>query len=165
MEQSKLIFSWNNEQNVVEISNEMIQQLEEIFHLIAKQEDIQAGEVVVSFVDDQTIQELNRQYRGIDKVTDVLSFSMLEHVEDDVPIVYTDLCENEDIAPLGDIVISAPRTMEQAHEYGHSLSREFGFLFAHGLFHLIGYDHQSEAEEVIMFAKQESILQKVGLTR
>jgi probable rRNA maturation factor len=129
-------------------------------------------------VDDQAIHELNKQYRGIDKPTDVLSFAMSETGEDEIEIHYDDAAEDEPdiepgmankedsfIEPLGDIIISVQRAIAQAEDYGHSVERELGFLFVHGFLHLIGYDHQSEEDEKSMFAKQEDILQKAGLER
>jgi len=114
------------------------------------------AEISLLTVDDQAIQEINRDYRGIDKVTDVLSFPQ----EEDAPA----LIEKTPLL-LGDIVICLPRACEQAAEYGHSLERELGFLFAHGLLHLLGYDHEQESEAEQMFALQEQILQPLGLTR
>ncbi|MNI23890.1 Endoribonuclease YbeY [compost metagenome] len=116
----------------------------------------------------------------MDKPTDVLSFAMQEFGEDELEIVYEEDEDGEEelepgeqdednedsfIEPLGDIIISVPRAIAQAEEYGHSVERELGFLFVHGFLHLIGYDHQSEEAEKEMFAKQEQVLQEAGLTR
>lgn len=115
-------------------------------------------EVSVTFVDNDTIQELNREHRAKDMPTDVLSFAMLEGEE------MADLPEGEPL-PLGDIIISLERCQEQATDYGHSFERELGFLTAHGMLHLLGYDHQTPAEEAAMMAKTEEILAELGLTR
>lgn len=116
-------------------------------------------EISVTFVTNEKIQEINREYRGKDKPTDVISFA-LEEGDEDEPIVG---------APtqrvLGDIIISIPKTKEQAEEYGHSFERELGFLAVHGLLHLLGYDHGTEEEEKEMFSKQEGILEEYGLKR
>lgn len=173
-----LTLAWSSEQEVKEIAPAFIEKLEELLKLAGELEGITEGEVALTFVDDETIQDLNKQYRNLDKPTDVLSFAMSEFGDDEIQINYED---NEDdaegeledgetiseafIEPLGDIIISVPRAIAQAEDYGHSVERELGFLFVHGFLHLIGYDHQSEEEEAVMFAKQEEILQKAGLTR
>lgn len=107
----------------------------------------------VIFVDEAEIRRINNEFRKIDKVTDVISFALI----DDKYIVQT----NE----LGDIFICVEKAKAQALEYGHSTDREFAFLAVHGYLHLCGYDHQTEAEEKEMFSLQEEILTKAGLTR
>lgn len=108
-------------------------------------------EVSVTFTDNENIRELNREYRNIDRATDVLSFPMDE--------------EGDEVV-LGDIVISLARAKEQAEEYGHSLEREISFLCVHSVLHLLGYDHETgEEDEKEMFGKQEEILNKIGQTR
>jgi probable rRNA maturation factor len=114
--------------------------------------------VSVICVDDERIHELNREHRGIDRPTDVLSFSQLEGEE------MAGLPEGEPL-PVGDIVISVERVAAQAEEYGHSFERELGFLVGHGMLHLLGYDHQTPEEEAAMMAKTEEILAELGLTR
>jgi probable rRNA maturation factor len=178
MANADLILEWNSEQELKEITPGLIAKLEDLLRLAGEAEGVTEGEVALSFVDDEAIHELNKQYRGIDKPTDVLSFAMTETGEDEIEIRYdeeeaddalegTQEPDGEDsfIEPLGDIIISVPRAIAQAEDYGHSFERELGFLFVHGFLHLIGYDHQSEEEEKAMFAKQEDILQKAGLTR
>lgn len=113
-------------------------------------------EVSLSFVTNDEIKELNNNFRGIDKVTDVLSFPMM--TEDDFDIEY----EEES---LGDIVISIERASEQADEYGHSLEREICFLVCHSMFHLLGYDHMEEDEAKDMHAREEAVLDKLSITR
>ncbi|WP_026105125.1 rRNA maturation RNase YbeY [Halalkalibacterium ligniniphilum] len=117
-------------------------------------------ELSISFVDDQQIQEINREYRGKDAPTDVISFALNEMGEDELDIIDADTPN-----VLGDIIISIPRTHEQAEEYGHSFHRELGFLVVHGFLHLLGYDHMTEEEEKEMFSRQEDILTAYGLTR
>lgn len=173
-----LTLEWSSEQEVKDITPAFIEKIEELLRLAGELEGVTVGEVALTFVDDEAIQELNKQYRDLDKPTDVLSFAMSEFGEDEIQINYEDnelnsTDESQDdevmseafIEPLGDIIISVPRAIAQAEDYGHSVERELGFLFVHGFLHLIGYDHQSEDEEKIMFAKQEDILQKAGLTR
>lgn len=117
------------------------------------------AQVSVTLVDNEGIRALNNEHRGIDRATDVLSFPL----GDD---------EGFDTDPetgailLGDIVLSLERAKEQAEEYGHSYRREVAFLLAHSLFHLLGYDHEiSEEEEKLHFAKQDKILERLGITR
>ncbi|MDD9268667.1 rRNA maturation RNase YbeY [Paenibacillus sp. GCM10023248] len=171
-----LTLEWSSEQDAKEITPALMDKMEELLRLAGELEGITAGEVALTFVDDEAIQELNKQYRNLDKPTDVLSFAMSEFGEDEIHINYedegTENASDDDetasegfIEPLGDIIISVPRAIAQAEDYGHSVERELGFLFVHGFLHLIGYDHQSEEEEKAMFAKQEDILQKAGLTR
>jgi len=132
----------------------------------ARHEEIEGGEVVVSLVDDVRIQELNRDYRGKDQPTDVLSFAMEEEIEEGEPeIRFAEEDEVDDLFMLGDVLISIPTAKRQADEYGHSLERELAFLAVHGFLHLIGYDHMTEEEEKEMFARQEAILLAAGFTR
>ena len=123
------------------------------------------GEVVVTLVSNERIHELNREYRGVDRPTDVLSFAMNEAGEEEMDI-YIDESEIDEYPNmLGDIVISLPKAKEQAKEYGHSLERELGFLAVHGFLHLLGYDHGTAEEEKEMFSRQEEVLEKIGLKR
>lgn len=113
-----------------------------------------ACEVSVTITDDENIHIMNREHRGIDRPTDVLSFPMFD--ED----------FGNEAAVLGDIVISLERASAQAAEYGHSIEREVAFLTVHSVLHLLGYDHEEgKAAESEMFAKQEEILAKMHLTR
>lgn len=146
-----------------EVSEALLQTLAQVLEAAAQLEEVE-GEVTVTFVDNESIHELNRDYRGIDRPTDVLSFAMNEEGEDELEIF---LDEGMDEMPnmLGDIVISIPKAQEQAQEYGHSFEREMGFLVAHGFLHLLGYDHETEEEEKEMFARQDEILNQVRLVR
>jgi len=153
--------------------------LERLLVIAGRKEEVERGIVTLTLTDDEGIRELNRQYRGLDKPTDVLSFSLIEGEQADIR--YEDEYESfeegeegwedEEKAGdpfsdlLGDIVISVPRAEAQAEEYGHSFERELGFLFVHGFLHLLGYDHGDEDEEKAMFAKQEEVLREAGLER
>lgn len=117
------------------------------------------SELSVLLVDNQYIKRLNAIYRGQDVATDVLSFAMNELGEDEP----ADQPGGPDI--LGDIVISLERAKEQSVQYGHSLAREVGFLTAHGLMHLLGFEHETEAGDREMQAWQEKILQAASLER
>lgn len=112
-------------------------------------------EVSLTLTDNPGIHQLNREYRGVDRPTDVLSFPQFA-AEEPIPAGAT----------LGDIVISLPQMAAQAREYGHSQKREFCFLFVHGLLHLLGYDHEiSAAAEKRQFARQREVLAALGITR
>ena len=105
------------------------------------------------------IQKLNKEFRNIDKETDVLSFPQLTFEEGEI----ADINENDEII-LGDIVISIDKAKQQSEEYGHTLQREIAFLTVHSMLHLMGYDHMKEQEEKEMIEKQKEILQKAGFT-
>ena len=157
--------------------------LHEVIEAAAKYLKLPEGiELDLSIVSNEDIQALNRDYRGLDKPTDVLSFALTEvSSEYDVDFAHLDLAEeaeetedleetefeDEEAIPqhLGDIIISYPRAQEQAQDYGHSLDRELAFLAVHGFLHLNGYDHQTEEEAQEMFRIQEEVLTTYGLTR
>ncbi|WP_026674663.1 rRNA maturation RNase YbeY [Alkalihalobacterium bogoriense] len=117
-------------------------------------------EVSVSLVDNNTIREINKEYRNKDAVTDVISFALNDNEDVELQIV-----GGEEVNMLGDIIVSIPRAKEQADEYEHSFERELAFLIVHGTLHLLGYDHMTEQEEKEMFSLQEEILQAYGLKR
>ena len=116
------------------------------------------AEVSFTLTDNNTIHELNKKHRGIDRPTDVLSFPLIDFTRASADSI-------EGTLYLGDIIISIEKALAQAEEYGHSINRELGFLTAHSMLHLLGYDHMTEDEEKVMFAKQEAILNNVGLRR
>ena len=129
------------------------------------------AQVSVSFVDDEEIRNRNRDFRQLDRVTDVLSFPLVPFR---IPADFRFLEEGEEqdcCDPdtgelcLGDIVINTARVRQQAEEYGHSLRRETAFLTAHSMLHLLGYDHMTEEEAAVMENKQEAVLQELGITR
>ena len=121
-------------------------------------------EVNVTIVDNNTIHEINREQRKIDRPTDVLSFPMLEFDENGISDDEYDM--DGELVMLGDIVISMERAREQANEFGHSFLREVAFLTAHSMLHLLGYDHVDDKEgEEIMCEKQERVLTSLGITR
>ncbi|MCR4906678.1 MAG: rRNA maturation RNase YbeY [Clostridiales bacterium] len=113
--------------------------------------------VSVTFTDNEGIREKNREFRGIDAPTDVLSFPMYDMKNGDMP-------RPGEICELGDIVLSLERAAEQAEEFGHSYERECAFLTVHSVLHLLGYDHvNSEEEEAEMRARQRAVMKKIGL--
>ena len=115
------------------------------------------AEVSVTFTDNEGIHALNREYRNVDRPTDVLSFPLSDGDDYDT---------DGDAVLLGDIVISLERAQTQAEEYGHSFEREVAFLTVHSMLHLLGYDHETSPEdERDMFARQDEILISAGMTR
>jgi probable rRNA maturation factor len=138
--------------------NEMIKG---ILDFAAGKEEVEEGsEVSVTFVSNDRIRDINREYRDKDQPTDVISFALEEMGEDEIEIVGADMPR-----VLGDIIISVERAKEQAEEYNHSFSRELGFLALHGFLHLLGYDHMEEQDEKVMFQRQKDILDDYGLKR
>lgn len=111
----------------------------------------------IIFVDDDEIQEINKEYRNIDRVTDVISFALKDSLD------LIDIAELDD--ELGDIFIDLDQAFRQAKEYGHSIAREVGFLAVHGYLHLNGYDHMTKEDEEVMFKRQEEILLAANLER
>lgn len=118
-------------------------------------------EVSVVLVDNPYIQELNNTYRGKDCPTDVLSFAMNESTEEEPD--WSD--ELEEVEVLGDIIISMEKAISQAEEYGHAVDRELAFLTTHGVLHLLGYDHEQDADRVVMRAREEAILSELQINR
>ena len=114
-------------------------------------------EISVTFVQPDEIQSLNHAYRGIDRVTDVLSFPQFADLAEEVPEV-GEIC-------LGDVVISKDKAEEQAQEFGHAFEREIIYLFVHSVLHLLGYDHEAEADKKIMRQREEEIMQYMEIPR
>ena len=118
--------------------------------------------ISITLTTPSNIQKINKEYRKIDKPTDVLSFPMFEKEELDEKIQKQDF-EYEDI--LGDIIISIEQVKTQAEEYGHSFERELAYMLVHGFYHLMGYDHMEESDKVLMRQKEENILNMLEITR
>ena len=122
------------------------------------------AEVSVTLTDNEGIHELNRDFRGIDRPTDVLSFPLFDGDLSESDL--TDENSEKRKVPLGDIVVSMEKALEQATEYDHSLERELAFLCVHSVLHLLGYDHErGEEEEKDMFRRQDEILSTAGFVR
>ncbi len=130
--------------------------IEKVINKAFEIEGLKKASCSIIIVDNSYIHKLNKEYRGIDRVTDVISFAL----EDDKSMIIPD-----GIRLLGDIYISIDKAKEQAKEYGHSLERELCFLAVHGLYHLLGYDHETKEEAEVMFKKQEEVLREYGITR
>ena len=146
--------------NVFEIFNETDEEIDtlEVKNLLdyaLKYKKLNNVVFNVIFTDNETIRKINKEYRGIDRETDVISFAL----EDNEEITF------EFGRLLGDIYISVPKMKSQAKEYGHSEKREMSFLVIHGLLHLLGYDHMTKEDEEVMFKEQELILDGYGTKR
>lgn len=141
----------DNRQSKVDIDEKILDTLMLVVKESLKVEELEEDfEVSISFVDNKEIKELNKEYRGIDMETDVLSFPM-----DDNLLVPTPL--------LGDIIISVEKALEQSIEYGHSLERELAYLTAHSMLHLCGHDHMQSEEKTIMRDKEKEIMKNLGV--
>lgn len=129
-----------------------------------KEENIQDSKlyITITLTTPQYIQEINKEYRNIDKDTDVLSFPMFEKDELELKIKNKEYI-HEDV--LGDIIISVQKVKEQAEEYGHSFERELSYMIAHGFYHLMGYDHIEEEDKKIMRPKEEKVLNDLKINR
>ena len=138
--------------------------IEKVLSQCFKEEKLENSKlcITVTLTTPETIQEINKRYRNIDRATDVLSFPMFEKDELDKKKKKNDF-ENEDI--LGDIVVSVDKVKEQAIEYGHSFERELSYMIVHGFYHLMGYDHIEEEDKKIMRKKEEYILEKLNISR
>lgn len=147
------------------VSETKIKEIEELLKFAAKKLSLSdETEMSVTFMDNPSIQEINRTYRGKDAPTDVISFALEDEGEDEIPVIFE---EDDEPMPrvLGDIMISIDRAKEQAEEYGHSYDRELGFLAVHGFLHINGYDHMTPEDEAEMFGLQKEILDAYGLKR
>lgn len=148
--------------NHIEVFNntkEEVKEIEELYKVLryaSEKEKLNQVEFNVILVDNSYIHELNKNYRGIDRETDVITFAL----EDEKEVI-----NGSDNRVLGDIYISLDKAKSQAEEYQHSFKRELLFLAVHGFYHLLGYDHMTEEEEKVMFARQEEVLSECGIKR
>lgn len=155
----KIYIDYTDEQDKLEPPEDFERLIEDCTRSALEEEEISGdAEVSVTLVDNARIRELNNEFREIDRETDVLSFPMGDDEGFEVD-------PDNDAILLGDIVISAEKAKAQAEEYGHSFKREMAFLLTHSLFHLLGYDHTTPEEEAEMFAKQERVLERLGISR
>ncbi|MER0124094.1 rRNA maturation RNase YbeY [Streptococcus sp. ZJ100] len=154
-----------------QVTEEMQTQIRDLLEFAAQKIGKEQKEMAVTFVDNARVHEVNLEYRGIDRPTDVVSLEYKPETE----IVFDeeDLLDNPELsemladfdAYIGELYISIDKAHEQAKEYGHSFEREMGFLAVHGFLHINGYDHYTPEEEAEMFGLQEEILTAYGLTR
>ena len=156
-------FIIENETNET-VSQTTVDELNAVCSVIMENEECNFdAQISLTFTDNEGIRSINRDWRGIDRATDVLSFPMLEFDGDEIDAEFE--MENG-LVLLGDIVISLERAREQAQELNHSFRREIAFLTAHSMLHLLGYDHVDDAEgERIMIEKQNGALDALGITR
>ncbi|QIB26305.1 rRNA maturation RNase YbeY [Caloranaerobacter azorensis] len=143
----------DDRQNKVIIEEDVKDAVKDVILECLKLEELSSNyEISVSFVDNEEIRKLNREYRGKDSPTDVLSFPMEDEEidEDYIPV-------------LGDIVISAEKALQQSIEFGHSFKREVAYLTAHSMFHLMGYDHETEEEKLVMRQKEKEVMKRLRI--
>ncbi|MBQ9730016.1 MAG: rRNA maturation RNase YbeY [Clostridia bacterium] len=148
-----------------EFSLESVQKMEKSLHGLVKSDVLLCFELV--FVGQEEIRRLNKEMRGIDRVTDVLSFPALDGIFQK-PIRKKDFryeLDEEGRLIVGSIALCKERAAEQAKEYGHSYERELNYLIVHGVLHCLGYDHEDEKDKKVMREKEEEILLKMGITR
>ena len=148
----------------IEEVDEYEETVKKVFDECFEEEKIEDSKlyITVTFTSPENIQKINKEYRNIDKATDVLSFPMFEKKELENKIQEKDFL-HEDI--LGDIVISIEKVKEQAKEYGHSFERELSYMLVHGFYHLMGYDHIEEEDKKEMRKKEEKVLEKLKIVR
>ncbi|HFU3946231.1 TPA: rRNA maturation RNase YbeY [Streptococcus suis] len=154
-----------------QVSAQMQEQITELLQFAAEKIGKQNKEMAVTFVDNKRVHEVNLEYRGIDRPTDVVSLEYKP--ENEIFFDKEDLLDDPDLAEMmedfdayiGELYISFEKAREQAEDYGHSYEREMGFLAVHGFLHINGYDHYTPEEETEMFGLQEEILTAYGLTR
>ncbi|QGU95499.1 rRNA maturation RNase YbeY [Clostridium bovifaecis] len=162
----------DDRQNKLKIDDIILESVSSIIEYALKEEEVNIDtEVSVIFIDNDEIKRINKEQRNIDKVTDVLSFPMLEYPRGKVykeaykdnNFAISDL--NEGKLVLGDIVLSLEKAKEQSEEYGHSYLREVCYLTVHSVLHLLGYDHMEEEEKNIMRKREEEILERFNIIR
>lgn len=154
-----MIISLENDQDIIVIPEKLEQLLSDGLNAVAKLHGLgEQEEVDITIVTDDEIHTLNRDYRNVDRATDVLSFALDEDGGE------PELVGGPEVHLLGDIIISAETAARQAEEFGHGLEREIVYLAVHGLLHLLGYDHMQEEDKVIMRAKEEEALREIKLS-
>jgi len=144
--------SKKNEKIIENVINKVLE-IEKIKHPL---------DIYITLTTNEEIHKINKEYRGIDRATDVLSFPLYER--ENIPDLKKK--KKDDIEEiLGDIIVSIPKVIEQSKEYGHSFERELAYLVTHGMLHLLGYDHIIDEEKNIMRAREEMILKKLDISR
>ncbi|MGH4118879.1 rRNA maturation RNase YbeY [Clostridium sp.] len=162
----------DNRQNKIEVTKELKSVIKNVIEYTLSEEKLLVeSEVSVIFIDNEEIREINLKHRGIDEVTDVLSFPMLHYPENKVfKEVYTnykfdqnDLYDGKLV--VGDVALSLEKAVQQSEEFGHSTTRECAYLTVHSILHLLGYDHIEEAQKNIMRKREEEILGTFNIYR
>ncbi|MGL5354216.1 MAG: rRNA maturation RNase YbeY [Clostridium sp.] len=162
----------DNRQDKIEVTEEFINKLGEVCTFALKEENVDVTyQISLLFVDNEEIKEINKETRGINKETDVLSFPMIDYEEGkvfknmyigyDFDETYMD---GEELV-LGDMVLSLEKALEQSKDYNHSYEREVCYLVVHSILHLLGYDHMIEEEKIVMRKREEEILNKLNIIR
>lgn len=165
MENRYMELSILNQQDVVPVPTGLQEMMGAIVRICWEGEGREGfPEVSIVLCDNQQIRELNRDYRGVDEPTDVLSFPQ-EELGEGEEVALQLSSEADQPVLLGDVVISLEKAVEQSEVYGHSLEREIGYLLTHGLLHLLGMDHSTEEERSRMRAREEQILSQLQLIR
>ncbi len=155
-----------NVHDKIELTEEIEKLIKIAIELSLEKENFKIhSEISVTLMDDEGIRKVNKEYRNIDSPTDVLSFPLVEMHEGKIISNVGDYDLDEGAIILGDILISLERVQKQANEYQHSFERELAFLVTHGVYHLLGYDHQDEESEKLMIGKQKEVLKEMGLDR
>lgn len=155
-----MIINFENDQEKIALSEYMEKRLHDGLNAVAHLHGLDdMTEVDITIVDDEEIHTLNREYRNVDRPTDVLSFALDEGEEDE-----PELIDGPEEHLLGDIIISAETAQRQGEEFGHGLEREIVYLAVHGLLHLLGYDHMTDEDKKIMRAKEEEALREIRLS-
>lgn len=155
-----MIINFENDQEKIDLSEYMEKRLHDGLNAVAHLHGLDdMTEVDITIVDDEEIHTLNREYRNVDRPTDVLSFALDEGEEDE-----PELIDGPEEHLLGDIIISAETAQRQGEEFGHGLEREIVYLAVHGLLHLLGYDHMTDEDKKIMRAKEEEALREIRLS-
>ena len=140
------------------VPQEYVDNVTSAAEMVGRLYGVENGEVSITLTDNAYIHKLNKQYRGIDRPTDVLSFALNESEEPEIEGGMT-------VNVLGDLIISVERAEEQAADFGHSVRREMAFLTVHGMLHLLGYDHMKDEEREEMEAEQRFVMEKLGISR
>lgn len=148
----------------IEENKELEKTIEKVIHKCFEEEKLLDSKLImtVTLTTPEEIRKINKEYRNIDKATDVLSFPMFEKDELEQMIKNNDF-SHEDV--LGDVIISIEKVKEQAEEYGHSFERELSYMLVHGFYHLMGYDHIEEKDKIVMRPKEEKILNALKIIR
>ena len=162
----------DNRQDKIQVTEEMKKVVLDVIEYALQVEKVSIdSEVSVVFIDNSEIKEINKEFRNIDRETDVLSFPMLEYPEHKVykevyiGYPFDDSFFNEDRLVLGDIALSLEKVKEQSEEFGHSFLRELSYLTIHSVLHLLGYDHIEELDKLSMRKREEEILENFNLLR
>ena len=147
---------------ISELPNEEKRIKEVVSRVLEEEKVLSEVDVYITLTNNEKIHKINKEYRDVDRPTDVLSFPMYER--DEIADLKNDT-DDEIEKILGDIIVSIEKVREQAEEYGHSFERELAYLVTHGMLHLLGYDHMIEEEKAVMRKREEEILETLNITR